>query len=156
MDLFTLLLYLHVLGAIVAFGPGFAAPIAGSMVAKEPQHANFMARVQAMTTRGVVIPVAIVVGLTGVGMILVRGWTVVTASGRWLEVGMLLYLSALIFAILIQAREAQRFVELTAKKPAAGGPSAEVRSSAKRLRYGGYFLMALVAIIAYLMVAKPF
>ena len=32
MDLFKILLFLHVLGAIVAFGPGFASMVVGPMV----------------------------------------------------------------------------------------------------------------------------
>ncbi len=42
--LFPWLLFLHVLGAIIAFGPTFAFPIIGAMGGKEPQHANFATR----------------------------------------------------------------------------------------------------------------
>ena len=39
-----LLLFLHVMGAILAFGPTFAYSIMGAMAGREPQHANFSAR----------------------------------------------------------------------------------------------------------------
>ena len=51
MDLFLILLFLHALGAIIAFGPGFASVVVGPMVAKEPQYANFYARTQVATAR---------------------------------------------------------------------------------------------------------
>ena len=38
------LLFLHVMGAILAFGPTFAYSIMGAMAGREPQHANFSAR----------------------------------------------------------------------------------------------------------------
>ena len=43
--LFPWLLFLHVLGAIVAFGPTFAFSFIGAMGGAEPQHANFATRV---------------------------------------------------------------------------------------------------------------
>ena len=45
--LFPCVLFLHVLGAIIAFGPTFAFPIIGAMGGAEPQHANFATRVTA-------------------------------------------------------------------------------------------------------------
>ena len=42
----AILLFLHIGGAIVAFGPTFAFPILGPMAGKEPQHANFALRFQ--------------------------------------------------------------------------------------------------------------
>ena len=49
--LFPFFLFLHVLGAIVAFGPTFAFSIIGAMGGKEPQHANFATRVSATISR---------------------------------------------------------------------------------------------------------
>ena len=40
-----LFLFLHVLGAIVAFGPTFAFSFIGASGGAEPQHANFATRV---------------------------------------------------------------------------------------------------------------
>jgi uncharacterized membrane protein len=155
-DLFSILLFLHVLGAIVAFGPGFAVPIAASMVAKEPQHAHFMARVNALTAKAIVTPVSITLAITGTGLILVRGWDTITADRRWLEVALTLYVIALVFALAYHARNGRRMVQLTAQPPTGGGPSPELRQTATRLRYGGYLLAALVTVITFLMVTKPF
>ena len=69
MDLFLFLLFLHILGAIVAFGPGFAAMVVGPMVAAEPQHANWYARTQLATARRLVTPVSDHAAVTGIAMI---------------------------------------------------------------------------------------
>ena len=73
MSLFPWLLFLHVLGAIVAFGPTFTFPIIGAMGGKEPQHANFATRVSSAISGQRVIPLAIFQGITGVGLIIVSG-----------------------------------------------------------------------------------
>ena len=77
-------LFLHVIGAILAFGPTFAYSIMGAMAGKEPQHANFSARqVEAIGNR-LVYPLAIFQGITGVLLLICafeinpqnrRGWS---------------------------------------------------------------------------------
>ena len=42
--MFQLMLFLHIVGAIIAFGFGFAVPVIGKMAAAEPQHANWFLR----------------------------------------------------------------------------------------------------------------
>ena len=56
------MLFLHIGGAIIAFGPTFAFPILGAMAAAEPLHANFVLRAQFITKR-VVEPGAVFVFL---------------------------------------------------------------------------------------------
>jgi uncharacterized membrane protein len=156
-DLFLILLFLHALGAIVAFGPGFASMIVGPMVAKEPQYANFYARTQAATGKRLVTPVSISLAITGIGMILVRGWGTLTAGRHWLELGILLYVVAVVVAMAVQAPAGRRLVELTSQPPAPGtGPSPELLKTAARLRTGGMVVSALVVVIVLLMVTKPF
>ena len=48
--LFTLFLFLHILSAIVAFGPTFVFPIIGAMSSKEPAHGNFGVRINEIVT----------------------------------------------------------------------------------------------------------
>lgn len=157
MSLFTILLFLHVLGAIVAFGPGFAAMIVGPMVAKEPQHANFYARTQLATNRKLVTPVALSMAVTGILMILDVGWSNISATGRWLEVGILLYVVSVVFAMGFQAPAGRKLVELTSTPPAPGSPpDPGIPATANRVRVGGIVLVVLTAAITFLMVAKPF
>jgi uncharacterized membrane protein len=156
-DLFLILLFLHILGAIVAFGPGFAAMVVGPMVAKEPQYANFYARTQVAAGRRLVTPVSITLAITGIAMILVRGWAAETGGRHWLEAGIALYVVAVVVAMAVQAPAGRRLVELTSQPPAPGsGPSPELLRTATRVRTGGMILSALVVVIVFLMVAKPF
>ena len=53
------LIFLHVLTAIVAFGPTFAFSVYGAQSGKEPQHANFMARANLRVSERVVLPLAL-------------------------------------------------------------------------------------------------
>ena len=157
MDLFKLLLFLHVIAAIAAFGPGFASMVVGPMVAKEPQHGNFYARTQLTTATSLVTPLALSMALTGLAMIPVRGWTNIVGTRSWLIVAIVLYVIAIAFAIAVQAPAGQRLVALTSTPPAPGtGPNPEIPATARRLRNGGILLTALVTVIVFLMVAKPF
>ena len=157
MSLFWILLFLHVLGAIVAFGPGFAAMVVGPMVAKEPQHANFYARTQGAANERLVTPVALSMAVTGILMIVDRGWTNIVGGRHWLEVGIVLYVIAIAFAFAVQAPAGRKLVELTSTPPAPGSPpNPQVPATARRVRNGGMLLIGLVVVIVFLMVTKPF
>lgn len=157
MDLFKLLLFLHVIAAVAAFGPGFAAMVVGPMVAKEPQHANFYARTQLTTARKLVTPLSISMAVTGIGMILVRGWSNIVGDRHWLEVAIVFYVIAVVFSMAWQAPNGRKLVELTSTPPAPGsGPNPEIPATAKKVRQGGMILSGLVLVIVFLMVTKPF
>ena len=157
MDLFLILLFLHALGAIIAFGPGFASMIVGPMVAREPQYANFYARTQVATARAIITPVSISMAITGIGLILVRGWANVTAGRHWLEAAILLYVLSVVVAMAVQAPAGRKLVKLTSQPPTPGtGPSPELRATVALVRQGGLVLTGLVVVIAFLMVTKPF
>jgi hypothetical protein len=158
-SLFAILLFLHVLGAIVAFGPGFAAMIVGPMVAKEPQHANFYARTQLATAKKLVTPVALSMAVTGIAMILVApgGYGSLIGGRQWLAVAIVLYVIAIVFAFAWQTPNGRRLVELTSTPPAPGSPpNPEIPATAGKVRTGGMVLTLLVVVIAFLMVVKPF
>ncbi len=157
LTVFRLFLFLHVIGAIVAFGPGFAAAVAGAMVAKEPQHANFFARTQLAVGTRLVTPAALSMAITGILMIAVLGWSAVVGSKLWLSVAIVLYVIAIVYAVAVQTPAGRRLVELTATPPAPGSPPPpELPATAKRVKNGGILLSTLVVIIVFLMVVKPF
>jgi uncharacterized membrane protein len=158
-QLWQFFLFLHVLGAIAAFGPGFAAMIVGPMVAKEPQHANFYARTQVASGKRLVTPVALSMAVTGILILLTvpGGYQGVVGSRLWLPVGIVLYIVAVAFAFLWQARNGDKLVELTSAPPAPGSPpNPEIPATAGKLRTGGIVLTLLVIAIVFLMVTKPF
>ena len=71
--LFPWLLFLHVLGAIVAFGPTFAFSFIGAAGGAEPQHANFATRVSHTISSRLVYPIGLTLPITGLAMMAVRG-----------------------------------------------------------------------------------
>lgn len=167
MTLFTLLLFAHVLGAIIAFGPTFSSPIIGRMGAQDRAHSNFAMRVSHELARVQILPLAIVQGLTGVAMIIVGNIDLTKAA--WLLVAIVLYLIAIGFAIFVQTPLANRIIAMTtppagaaapagppAGGPPAGGPPTELMGMIKRIKRGGMLLIALVVSIVFLMVTKPF
>lgn len=162
--LFPWLLFIHVLGAIIAFGPSFSFPIIGAMGGHEPQHANFATRVTLEITDKRVEPLAVLQGITGLGLIWTGGINLFET--RWLLVAITLYLVALVFALFVQRRNVKRIVELssgpgpapagaTALGAAPAGPPPELLARVRQVQLGGMFLGLLIVVIAALMVLKP-
>jgi uncharacterized membrane protein len=152
----AIFLFLHVFGAIVAFGPTFSAfPIIGAMAGKEPQHANFAARLNDRITDVRVVPLAIFQGITGLVLILLTGMNPFTQL--WLGLGIILYLIAITYALVVQRPTGRRIAELTATPPPPGasGPPPELMAAVKRAQQGGMFLGIMIVAIVILMVTKP-
>ncbi len=155
----AIFLFLHVLGAIVAFGPTFAFPLIGNMGGAEPMHANFATRVSLRIEERMVLPLAVVQAITGIGLILTV--PVDLLKSHWLILGIVLYVIALGFATAVQTRSIERVIELTTM-PAGGpppgapaGPPPGVPEAVRRVQLGGVFLTVLIVAIVFLMVEKP-
>ena len=161
MNLFSWLLFAHVLGAIIAFGPTFSGPIIGRMGARERAHGNFAMRVSRELARVQILPLAIVQGFTGLGLILVGQIDVMKAP--WLLIAIVLYLTAIGFAIFVQTPRAKRIIAMTTPPPdapapsgpPAGGPPPALVAEITKIKRGGVLLIALVTAIVFLMVVKP-
>ena len=163
----SIFLFLHVMGAIAVFGPSFAFPVIASQAQKSPQNGPFAAAVSDLIERRIVIPGAIVQGITGLALVYIIGVDLQSSQWHWLSIGVVLYLIAILFAIFVQARNSEHMVELT-KGMAAGpppaaaaaggapaGPPPELVATAQKLQRGGMFLTALIVAIVFLMVVKP-
>ena len=148
-------LFLHVLGAIAAFGPAFSAPIIGSMAGKEPQHANFAARINHAISVERIRPLALFQGVTGVALIIVAGFDLLNT--HWLLLGIVLYLIAISYALFVQIPVGERVVELSSAPPPAGasGPPPELGAAVLKAQRGGMLLGLLIVVIVFLMVVKP-
>ncbi len=153
--LFPWVLFLHVFGAILAFGPTFAFAIIGAMGGAEPQHANFATRVSARIGDRLVEPLAIFQGITGVLLILISGRDLL--ASRWLLLGIVLYGIALGYSLSIQKRDVSRIIELTSAPPPpdATGPPPGLPEVVARVQRAGMILGINVAVIVFLMVVKP-
>lgn len=148
------LLFLHIVGAVIAFGPGFALSFFGYAAGREPQHVNFTLRTSAVIATRLIIPLAVLQGVTGVGLLLVKGTDILAA--RWLLVAIVLYAIALYIAIGLNLPNLRRLIELSSSPPGPGGPPPELIARAGRARQYGMAMSGLVVIIVFLMVVKPF
>ena len=151
------LLFLHVMGAILGFGPTFAYSIMGAMSGREPQHANFSARQIAAIGDKLVYPLAILQGVTGVLLIIAAGMKV--QNQPWLLAGILLYIVALTYALTVQRNALHHLIELTSTPPPPGTPPGppppEIVATVKKIQLGGMGLGLLIVVIVFLMVVKP-
>ena len=169
MTLFPWFLFAHILGAIIAFGASFSTfPLLGAMSGKEPGHANFGSRVSHAISTKIVRPLAILQGITGVALILIRNIDLTKAL--WLDVAIVLYVIAIGYALFVQIPIGHRLVELTSGGPPAGGgapapagspappmgPPPGLVEAATKARQGGMFLGLMITAIVFLMVVKPF
>ena len=154
---FRLVLFLHVFGAILAFGPTFAFSIMGSMAGKEPQHANFSARQTAAISNRLVYPLVILQGITGV-LLIVSG-QLDLMSRTWLLIAIVLYLIAAVYGLTIQRTALQHVIEMSSTPPPPGTPPGPpppaLMAEVKKVQRGGMLLGTLIAIIVFLMVVKP-
>lgn len=173
MNLFPWLLFAHVLGAIIAFGPTFSSPIIGRMGARERAHGNFAMRVSRELARVQILPLAIVQGITGLGLVIAGNIDILKLP--WLMIAIVLYLIAIGFAIFVQTPRAKRIIEMTTPPPdapapsgspvapagaagggpPAGGPPPALVAEIAKIKRGGMLLIVLVSSIVFLMVVKP-
>jgi Predicted integral membrane protein (DUF2269) len=158
-----LFLFFHVMGAIAVFGPTFVFPVIVSQARKSPQNFPFAATLSEYIERRIVIPGAIVQGITGLILIGILQVNPLTNSAyHWLIPGIALYLVAIVFAITVQAKNAEKMVHLMASMPpgpppagAPAGPPPEVVELGKKLQQGGMLLTVLIVLIVLDMVTKP-
>ena len=161
MSWFPWLLWLHIFGAIVAFGPVFALPLIRRMGAREPMHANFGLRVSAAINHGITLPLAVVQGITGLALVIVSGRDLAAQGNYWLDVAIVLYVIALTFSYFVQAGRVAAIIEMTSAPPPAagagapGGPPPALAAAARQAGQGGMLLTVLIATIIFLMVVKP-
>lgn len=153
----NLFLFLHIGGAIVAFGPTIAIPFIGARAAEEPMHGNFALRVGEFITERVVEPGAVFVFLMGVGLILTKGYSLV--DDLWVTVAIVLFLITLGFSNFIQLPLVRKMIALTSGPPPDGappGPPPGFVELSTRAARGGMFMTLMLFTILALMVFKPF
>jgi hypothetical protein len=155
--LFPYLLFLHVLGAIVAFGPTFGFPFIGALGGSEPQHANFATRVSQTLAHRLVYPIGITLPITGAAMILVRGINLADRAFWWLGLAIVLYVIAYGYSYFGQSALIRRVIAMTSTPPPPGaaGPPPELRALVARIQRGGMITTIILVTIIFLMVVKP-
>lgn len=161
-ELIPWFLFLHVLGAIVAFGPSFSFPIIGAMGAADRAHGNFATRVGLAISTKRVVPVALTMPVTGIGLIWSAGIDPFIRETRWLLLGILIYVVLFTFSVAVQIPTTRRIIEMTSGPPpeappgsAPSGPPPALMALVHRAQRGGLFLSVMIAVIVFLMVVKP-
>jgi len=161
-ELIPWFLVLHVLGAIIAFGPAFSFPVIGAMGAADRAHANFATRVSLAISTKRQIPVALSMPVTGIGLIWSAGFDVFSRSARWLELGIVLYVVLFTYAVTVQIPTTRQIIEMTSAPPpeapsgsAPGGPPPALMALITKVQRGGMFMTAMIVVIVFLMVVKP-
>lgn len=151
------LIFLHVLGAIVAFGPTFAFSISGAAGRQEPQHANFGMRVSHSVSSRLVYPIGITLPITGLAIMGIARINPFDREYWWLAIAIVLYLIAYGYSFFVQRKLVERAIELSSGPPAPGasGPPPELPAIGKRIGQGGMMLGILLIVIVFLMVMKP-
>lgn len=159
--------FLHIGAAIVAFGPTFIFPVIGVMGGKEPMHVNFATRVSHAIASKVVVPVALTMPLSGIGLIWLVPIDVLDPKGYWLLAGIAVYVFAIGFVVLRQIPNTVKVIEMTslmptppaggppAGGPPAGGPPPALMAAVKKVQQGGIVLSLLLVAIFFLMIFRP-
>ncbi len=157
----AILLFLHVGGAIVAFGPTFVFPVILAMGGKEPQHVNFGLRLVGRISERIVFPLAVFQGVTGVLLIWKAGYNLF-ATG-WLLLSIILYVISLSISFFVAIPNVRKLIEATstppppppAGSPPPSGPPPHIAAMVKKGRQAGMATAALLVAIIFLMAAKP-
>lgn len=154
MSYFTVLLLLHIAGAIIGFGPTYSFAILGPMASERPGPGG-LALMEAMVAveRKLVIPVAAVLQpLTGALLIFESGRNENFFSHEWLWVAILIYIALFYVAVFVQTPSIEKMIHM-AKEGEAGTSTFE--AIAKRVAITGPALALGLAVIIFLMVVKP-
>jgi uncharacterized membrane protein len=157
MNWFLFWLFLHILAAVIAFGPIFVFPIVGTLVAKMPQHLRFAVELNHRIELRLVLPLAVSMFVSGVGLI----WTAnINVFGTpFLLVGIILYLIAMAIAVTILVPTTGRLVRVVEHAQAAGAapgaPPPEVMALIRRNQMFGGVTTVIFLLIIFLMVVQP-
>lgn len=148
----AILLFLHIMGAIIAFGPTFAFPLIASSAQAAPEHMNFALKVQKRVASGLVTPLAIFQGITGLLLVWRIGFEVLKQP--WLILGIVLYLTALTisFVLIYPALRTLLEASATPPPPGASGPPPHVLAAARRIRMASMTNAVLIVLIVALMI----
>jgi uncharacterized membrane protein len=149
----AIVLFIHVAGAIIGFGPTFTFAILGPMAGKSgPQGGVAILQAIDAIEKRLVLPVAIVVQpLSGLILIFLAGYNAAFFTHYWLWVGILLYAIAFYLAVFGQRVRIERLIELAK----AGPPTPEFVATAKKVGQTGPIIAVLLVVIIILMVTKP-
>jgi uncharacterized membrane protein len=158
-EIFPWLLFLHVMAAIVAFGPTFAFAIIGAMGAAEREHAYFANRLSRRIGQVLVEPFALSMLFTGALLIWSGEYPLFQRDTRWLLVSIILYVIAIGLSFFVSQPNVRRILAAQAAAADAdaprSGPPPEMLRAIAVVQRTGMVLTVLTVTIVFLMVMKP-
>ncbi len=154
MDLFGVLLFLHLFGAMAGIGPTFVFGRISRQGART-EHSLFATRVVRLLTSTTAIPLSALVLLSGIGLMVVQGYGLF--DRMWLLASIVLFAGSFTYSVTVQNPTLARVIEATRDD---GEPSpermAEITRLRARIRRGGIYLRSTATVILALMIFKPF
>jgi uncharacterized membrane protein len=157
---FVILLFLHIGGAILAFGPTYGFPLMQGIAGGEPQHLNFALRVQKKIASSLVTPLALFQGLTGLLLVWRIGFDVLREP--WLIISIALYVVALAISFTVLYPALRVLIPATSAPPPApaegaapAGPPPHIVRARDRAKLGGMVNSVLILVIVALMISGP-
>jgi len=154
MGWFELLLLIHIMGAIIGFGPTYAFSVLGPLSGKleGPQALGPLKGIVAIE-RKLVIPIATVIQpLTGVLMIFETDRNENFFSHEWLWISILLYIVLYYTAVFVQTPTIEKVIELG---EAGQAGSEEFLAGVAKMKKLGPMIGIGLTIIVFLMITKP-
>jgi uncharacterized membrane protein len=154
MALRNFLLTIHILGAVVIFGPTLAFPFVGAMAKKEGAPVAWALELLDFIDRKWVTPLSLTVQPASGAWLIVQAdnlYNPFQRHGRWLLISIILYIVATVFAHFVQTPAGRKAHRMAAANQF--GP--EFGALMKRVGMGGQFLTLLLIAIIVLMVVKP-
>jgi hypothetical protein len=150
-------LFLHILAAVIAFGPIFVFPIIGTLVAQAPQNLRFAVELNHRIETRLVLPLSVTMAVSGSGLIWTSGISFFQTP--FLIVAVVLYLLALGLAFRVLLPTTQKLLQIvehsSASAPGAGAPSAQILTLVRRNQVFGGVTTVLFLVIILLMVIQP-
>lgn len=147
--LYTIIKFVHVLMAITAVGSNITYGVWTAAASREPRHLAFALKGVRLLDRGLANPAYALLLITGVLMIYLGNlpWTT-----PWLLTAIVLYLALALIGLLAFAPALRRQIAVL---ESAGPDTAEYRALSRKSRQLGVLAVVIVAVIVFLMVAKP-
>ena len=150
MNWFLFWLFLHILAAIIAFGPIFVFPLVGVLAAKQPQYIAFAVTINHAIEQRLVLPVGATMLISGSGLIWVANINFFRTP--FLIIAVVLYLAALGIGSGVLLPNTQKMATIL---EGGGGPTPELfRLIKANQRFGGALTVSFVVIV-FLMIVQP-
>jgi len=154
MSIRTLLLMLHVLGAVVALGFSLSyGPWIRRGEAHGPSERAFALRTVSWIDRRITTPAYVAQLVTGLLLVATLGWDLLRAA--WLELSLGLYLALIVLAIAVYAPAFRRQRTLAERIAAGEEDEYGYGGAASIARAWGVVVTAMTLTILVLMVWKP-